>query len=137
MELLPHPPRRWWSLWPTHGASALPTLKVVEPLAYAWSLCPTHLEGDGASDLPVQPLSYPWSFCPTHLEGDGASGRLGTGSQHVVLGAPLLTGDEDDGALLVPGLDETQEVRHARVDAEKHHHLQKTETLLRELPNEK
>ena len=85
----------------------------------------------------MQPLSYPWSFCPTHLEGDGASGRLGTGSQHVVLGAPLLTGDEDDGALLVPGLDETQEVRHARVDTEKHHDLQKTETLLWELPNEK
>jgi len=46
-------------------------------------------------------------------------------------------GDEDDGALLVPGLDETQEVRHARVDTEKHHDLQKTETLLWELPNEK
>ena len=82
----------------------------------------------------MEPLAYLWSLCPTHLEGDGASGRLGTSSQHVVLGAPLLTGDEDDGALLVPGLDEAQEVRHARVDTEKHHHLQRRKNFFGNCP---
>ena len=80
----------------------------------------SHFLGDEAS----VPIFRQWSLCPAYLEGDGASGRLLSCRQHIVLGGPIFTGDEDDAALLATGLDQAKEVRHARIDTEEHHHLQ-------------